>query len=266
MQQITGMFTFGFPINHMKAIIDFGQSQYSVNFSEPLDISIPLRATTDNVTAWHVKPPRIEPVVMGDWVGDVNKGAAVNFRDVYVNPHGHGTHTECVGHISKEPYTLNGNMKKFMFFAEVVTVDPEYNGDDRVIKTHQLTSAVKHNGVDALIIRTLPNKIEKTSRHYTGTNPPYLDHVAAAWIVGRGIKHLLIDLPSVDKEHDDGKLLSHHIFWEYPGTTRLDCSISELIYVDDSIKDGLYLLNIQITALENDASPSKPVLYALTLI
>jgi hypothetical protein len=27
-----------------------------------------------------------------------------------------------------------------------------------------------------------------------------------------GIKHLLIDLPSVDKEHDEGKLVAHKAF------------------------------------------------------
>jgi len=33
--------------------------------------------------------------------------------------------------------------------------------------------------------------------------------------------------------------------------------------VNNSIKDGLYLLNLQIASFEIDVSPSKPVLYAL---
>jgi arylformamidase len=36
-----------------------------------------------------------------------------------------------------------------------------------------------------------------------------------------------------------------------------------MIYVPNSIFDGTYLLNIQIASFENDASPSKPVLYML---
>jgi hypothetical protein len=34
-------------------------------------------------------------------------------------------------------------------------------------------------------------------------------------------------------------------------------------FVSDEVKDGTYLLNLQIASFENDASPSKPVLYAI---
>ena len=44
---------------------------------------------------------------------------------------------------------------------------------------------------------------------------------------------------------------------------RDECTITELIYVPNEIKDGLYLLQIQIASLEIDASPSKPVLYEI---
>jgi len=236
---------------------------YKANLLEPLDISIPLRAGSQNVNAWYSQPVRIEPVIMGDWVGDVSKGGSVNFRNVFLNPHGNGTHTECVGHISKENYSLNENLKTFFFFAELVTITPEQQGSDQIITKKQLEIYCKHTNADAIIIRTLPNKIEKITHHYSDTNPPYLHHEAAEWLVNRGIKHLLLDLPSVDREKDDGKLLAHHAFWKYPTATRLDCTITELIFVPDYLTDGLYLLNIQITSLENDASPSKPVLYAL---
>jgi hypothetical protein len=36
-----------------------------------------------------------------------------------------------------------------------------------------------------------------------------------------------------------------------------------MIFLPDSIPDGIYLLNLQIASLETDASPSKPVLYKL---
>ena len=81
-----------------------------------------------------------------------------------------------------------------------------------------------------------------------------------------GVQHLLIDLPSVDREEDGGELLSHHTFWQYPAATRENCTISELIFVDDKISDGLYLLNISIASFEIDVSPSKPVLYKLNRV
>ncbi len=237
---------------------------YSTNLNKPLDISIPLKAGSHNVNAWYSQPVRIEPVVMGDWVGEVSRGGSVNFRNVFLNPHGNGTHTECVGHISKENYSLNEHLKTFFFVAEAITIQPEKQGDDFIITRSQIEFACKHPEAEAIVLRTLPNNPEKLTHHYSNTNPAYLHHEAAEWMVENGIKHLLLDLPSVDREKDDGKLLAHHAFWKYPQATRLDCTITELIFVPDTIADGLYLLNIQITSLENDASPSKPVLYGLT--
>jgi len=45
---------------------------------------------------------------------------------------------------------------------------------------------------------------------------------------------------------------------ENPDYTR---TITELIYVPNSVTDGEYLLELQVAAFENDASPSRPVLY-----
>jgi arylformamidase len=58
-------------------------------------------------------------------------------------------------------------------------------------------------------------------------------------------------------------LLAHKAFWQYPEDVRDGATITELIFVPDEIEDGLYLLNMQITSLELDASPSKPVIYQL---
>lgn len=232
-------------------------SKYDLN--HPIDISIPLRASIDNVEAWYVNPPVIEPVRNGDWIGEVSKGGTVNFRNVFFNPHGHGTHTECVGHISPEIYSVNQHLKTFFFNAVLITVEPE---NKTVITFNQLKTAIEKLP-EAIIIRTLPNEKSKLNRHYSNTNPPYLSEEAAKAIADAGIKHLLIDLPSVDPEVDGGKLVAHRAFWNFPANTRFDATITELIYVDSSINDGNYLLNLMIAPFENDASPSKPVIYPL---
>jgi kynurenine formamidase len=122
---------------------------------------------------------------------------------------------------------------------------------------------------EAIVIRTLPNLQEKRSKKYSDTNPPYLEEKAAVFVREKGIKHLLIDLPSVDKEKDQGKLLAHKAFWNVKNTqelnddARLDATITELIFVRDEVEDGSYLLNLQIASFENDASPSKPILYKI---
>jgi arylformamidase len=237
---------------------------YNTDLSKAIDISIPLRAGEENVNAWFSPPVKIEPVRMGDWVGDVKQGGSVNFRNISFNPHGNGTHTECVGHISKENHTINQCLKKFFFIAELITILPDEleNGDKVITKAH-LMNCLGDRRPEAIVIRTLDNHISKINKHYTNTNPPYILYDAAAYIDELGIDHLLIDLPSVDREVDDGKLLAHHAFWQYPHNTKMDRTITEMIYVPNNVFDGTYLLNLQIASFENDASPSKPLLFQL---
>jgi kynurenine formamidase len=251
----------------MIAIIN---NEFKIDLSKPIDISIPLTNTDENPIAWYIDKPLIEPVVFGDWIGKVSEGkSSTNFNNIFFNPHGHGTHTECLGHITKEFYSINQSLKQFFFLAELVSVVPEMKGDDLVISRNQIKKALGNKTPEAIIIRTLPNFKIKKSLKYSNTNPPYLAEEAANFIRESGIKHLLIDLPSVDKEHDEGKLLAHKAFWNVKDVNnlnpdaRLNCTITEMIFVADEVQDGSYLLNLQIASFENDASPSKPILYKI---
>ncbi|MFV0571234.1 MAG: cyclase family protein [Xanthomarina gelatinilytica] len=245
----------------MIATIQYNSKKLQIDLSKPLDISIPLRASTNNVNAWYLDQPKIEPVKDGEWVASVADGADVNFNNIWFNPHAHGTHTECVGHITKKVHSINQQLKQFFFLAEVITVAPEKKGKDFVISKKQLQFALGNKKRDAVVIRTIPNTIEKLSQHYSHTNPPYLLSEAAIYLREKGVKHLLIDLPSVDKEQDNGELLAHNAFWNTAGRTRVDTTITEFIFVPNTVIDGTYFLNLQIAPFENDATPSKPILY-----
>lgn len=247
----------------MIATIQYNSKKLKIDLSNPLDISIPLRASKSNVNAWYVNEPKIEPETDGDWIASVKEGASINFNNIYFNPHAHGTHTECVGHLTEKVHSINENLKQFFFLAEVITVAPERFNGDYVISEKQIKFALGNKKRDALILRTIPNTQEKLSYQYSNTNWSYLEEDAVKYIVSKGIKHLLIDLPSIDKEKDDGELLGHNAFWNTKGKLRLDATITELIYVANSIKDGAYFLNLQIAPFENDATPSKPILYKI---
>jgi kynurenine formamidase len=251
----------------MLAVLD---NKYQIDLSKPIDISISLTNTDENPIAWYIEKPIIEPVVFGDWIGKVSEGkSSTNFNNIFFNPHGHGTHTECLGHITREFYSINQALKQFFFLAKLVTVEPEKIGEDLVITKDQISDCLNGIKPEAIIIRTLPNEKEKKSRKYSNTNPPYLSEDAAIFIRESEIQHLLIDLPSVDREHDEGKLLAHKAFWNVTNTetlndnARLNATITEMIYVPDEITDGNYILNLQIASFENDASPSKPILYKI---
>lgn len=257
------------PIQPMTAIIQHNDQTFEIDLSNPIDISIPLTNTDENPIAWYIDKPEIKPVAFGDWIGSVKKGASTNFNAICFNPHGHGTHTECVGHITREFYSVNQLLKRFFFLAELVSIVPVMQGDDLVITKNQIKEALSGKSPEALIIRTLPNLELKKTLKYSNTNPPYLAEEAARFICESGIQHLLIDLPSVDKEHDEGKLLAHKAFWNVKevnhlnADARLEATITEMIFVSNEIQDGSYLLNLQIASFENDASPSKPILYKI---
>ena len=247
----------------MFASIKLNSKVYQFDLSDPLDISIPLRASKANVNAWYIDEPKIEPVEFEGFTASVSKGASINFHNILFNPHGHGTHTECVGHITEQVHSVNKSLSKYFFLAEVVTVAPEKHNEDFVISKKQLQFALGNKKREALVIRTLPNTKEKLTTQYSNTNPPYLLEEGAIYLKEKGVKHLLIDLPSVDRERDNGLLLSHNAFWNTNGKLRIDATITELIFVPNNVSDGVYLLNIQMASFENDASPSRPVLYKL---
>jgi len=247
----------------MQATIQYNSRKLKINLSKPLDISIPLKASKNNVNAWYIDEPKIERVKDGEWIAAVSEGASVNFNNIQFNPHAHGTHTECVGHITKKVHSINKNLKQFFFLAEVITVAPEKYLKDKVISKKQLQFALGNKKRDAIIIRTIPNTKEKLSKQHSNTNWTYLQEDAVKFLVKKGIKHLLIDLPSIDREKDGGELVGHNAFWNTSGKLRLDATITEFIYVPNSVKDGEYFLNLQIAPFENDATPSKPILYKI---
>jgi len=247
----------------MKTVITINTIKYTIDLSKPLDISMSIRGSKDNANAWYIEEPKIEPAQIGEWSASVKEGASINFNNIKFNPHAHGTHTECVGHITEKFYSINKCLKTFFFRAEVITVAPEKIGEDYVISKSQLKFLLKQRKPEALVIRTMPNTKDKLSRQYSNTNWPYLTEDAAEFIKKIGVQHLLVDLPSVDKEKDEGKLLAHKAFWDVNGKIRKNATITEFIYVKNKIEDGKYILNLQIAPFENDATPSKPILYKI---
>jgi len=246
----------------MQAIIEHRQKKYAVNLLQPIDISIPLRSGTHNPNAFGIQQPQFEPFRAGGFVGSVALGGSVNCENLFINAHGNGTHTECVGHISQERITINECLRQYYALAQLITVAPSTSGTDHIVTLENVKSRFIASH-EALIIRTTPNTHAKLEQVYSGNNPPYLEAALCEWLREQGIKHLLIDLPSVDAEEDGGALAAHHAFWNYPKAPRMDATITEMAYIPDEIEDGTYLLNLQIASIESDASPSKPVLYKI---
>jgi len=246
----------------MEILFFRGDVRYRADLSQAIDLSIVLRNGLENPNCFWAPPVEYSPVVAGDFVGSTERGGPVNFFNVRLNPHGNGTHTECVGHIARERYVLHTCLREHHFLAKVVSLYPRPAGNgDRVILRDQIEEVLVPGEAEAFVLRTLPNDDLKKTRNYSGTNPPYLHHEAVTFLVECGVQHLLLDLPSVDREEDGGQLLAHRAFWQYPHAVREQCTITEMIFVPNAVKDGYYLLNLQTASFDLDASPSKPVLY-----
>lgn len=249
----------------MNAHLQFHGTEYTVNFSKPYDISIRIKDGVLNPNCYGADPVGFETIRAGNFVGSIREGGVVNHKKIHLSPHGNGTHTECYAHIVDSPDTINTCLTDFHFVAELITVAPKpTTTGDLTVTLDSLQEKIQKEIPEALVVRTLPNSIEKKTKNHTGSNPPYFEKEALAWMAQSGIIHLLTDLPSVDKEIDGGELAAHHAFWNTASKPRKNATITELVFIDNKIEDGRYLLNLQIISLELDASPSKPILYKLT--
>ena len=233
------------------------------------DLSIPLKFGGPQPSAFGVEAAAEKTL------GDTREGSSVNFEQYSFIPHCNGTHTECVGHITDERISVRDCLRDVVMCAMLVSIEPEQDeSGDQLIAEAALRNAIVQppaiaGGSDSLIVRTLPNDDSKHSRVYDSSNiPPYFTAEAMRYIVECGFKHLLVDLPSIDRIFDEGKLENHRIFWNVePGSraigphTRLPSTVTELIYVPKEIEDGEYLLNLQIAPFEADAAPSRPILF-----
>src|SRR5690606_34459978 len=184
----------------MKATITHNQKTYNIDLAKPLDISLSLRGDDKNPVAWYLGSPKITPVKDGDFIGKVSEGASTNFNNIQFNPHAHGTHTECVGHITREFHSINEYLKTFFFTARLISIQPEREGEDMSTYKEKNKKKITKDEVDALIIRSRPSYIDKRIRKYSNTKWPYLEEAAARYIRESRNKHLLIDLHTVDKE------------------------------------------------------------------
>lgn len=268
----------------MNAELTLDGKPYSFDPTKPIDISIPLQFNGPQPNAYGVAPAMSQPCVSGSLVGDTRQGGSCNFEQYTFIPHCNGTHTECVGHITHERISVPDCLRDMFVPAILASVKPQraserrdaYEpemGDELVITRQDIQNSFfrfQTSRDKALVVRTVPNPESKLDRQYRDEIPPYFTREAIEYIVESGVRHLLVDMPSVDRLFDEGRLLNHRVFWKVePGSfelteiARRDCTITELIYVPNEVQDGWYLLNLQIAPFAADASPSRPILFRI---
>lgn len=248
----------------MKIKVEVASKICTVDLNAPFaDLSM---AVSDVARAWYIDAPSFNPVILGDWKGSVELGGAVNFFSIDFNPHAHGTHTETAGHITKERHSVNKHFNQPFSLALVLYPLVEHGmvSMQNFAKAWQeAEEADGTKGVESIILKTDCGNANLT-RNYSSSNWPFLDAEIGAFLRTKGINHLIIDQPSVDKEEDGGALACHRSFWGPTPEQSLHRTITELAHIPDHVSPGNYLLNLQVAPFDNDAAPSRPLLYELS--
>jgi kynurenine formamidase len=248
------------------------------DLAAPLSLARPVQFESEALRCFGAAAPASVPMRAGHFSGSVDTGAGCNCRVITLTPHANGTHTECVGHLTREPLHAFRLIPTRLLVAVLLTLDPEPDPADlhaRPITRESVLRAwpaplSERLRARAAILRTRPNPRDKFLATAAPQAVPYLSADAASELVSRGISHLVLDTPSADRLEDGGALVAHRIFFGLPAGShtlaeaqRRDCTITELAYIEDTIADGWYLLSLQAPAVEGDAVPSRPLLYAL---
>ncbi len=262
-----------------------GSNHFQIDSSKSFDISIPYHFDNQGISAFGVGYPESTSVSGPTFCGNTQHGGSCNVTELRIIPHCHGTHTECIGHVVNQPISVADILQDAWIPATLISVQPviavdcsdryasAIEPDDWIITRDNVCNALKlfddsrfHR---AVIIRTLPNPLSKKNCAYDVA--PFFSNDALDEICKPENQHLLVDLPSVDRMQDQGKLSNHRRFWGLPneGHDLAEAkpptkTITELIYVHDHIPDGYYFLNLQIAPFVADATPSRPLIYRVS--
>lgn len=258
----------------MELRVTIAGNSYRVDLGQPRSLAIPLQFNGLQPNFFDAPEASAHPLTVRGFVGDTRRGGACNVSEIRMVPHCNGTHTESAGHLLHAACPIHDALPQSLMPAVLVSVTPVKEAGDALITRTVLAAAMDRYGKDervALIVRTLPNDAAKTSAIYGDTlEPPFFTAEAMAYLVEHGVRHLLVDIPSIDRMHDGGRLTNHHIFWNVPqgrheaaAGPHMERTVTEMIFVPDDMADGRYLLNLQVPAFASDAAPSRPVIYHL---
>ena len=268
----------------MRYTVEVAAQVYELVFADARSIAIPLDFDGLQPNLFDVPSATRVDLEAGDFVGNVQRGGSCNVDTISLIPHCHGTHTESAGHILQQPDCVLSAIGEEPILAAVVSVHPEScsshlenyphaREEDRVITADALQEALRRSGLhdlpfSGMVLRTLPNEPQKKTLQYNSEPvPPYLTSASVDFLDKANVRHLFVDVPSIDRVFDRGRLQNHRQFWGVDATQtvslRSERTITEMVYVPDDVPDGLYLIDLQVPSWRLHAVPSRPVLVPL---
>jgi kynurenine formamidase len=286
----------------IKICIDLQSTRYQVSMENSWSLAIPVNFNqpTQQPNHFSANAAQATPMQAGGFIGDTKQGGSCNVNELTINPHCNGTHTESIAHIcdfSIDDITEEAGSSKnraltlaqlnlpALMPCPVISIAPElaitttenyspefYEGDSIISRSalKKALASYRDEQLQALVIRTFPNTSNKQQQSYTSENQPaFFSREAILYLNERGVEHLVVDLPSIDRLHDEGLMTCHHLFWQVDEGSHqvnehslVDKTITEMAFVADEVNDDFYFINIQTPAFNNDAAPSRPALFS----
>ena len=224
--------------------------------------------------------PRRWPLSLPGFSGEVRSGASCNCATLELTPHCNGTHTESVAHLVVDPQDVCelaplGPLPALLLSLATERADradedsdPAPRPGDRLLTRAALRAAWPATlpfAPRALLLRAVPPALDAGPPPHDA-EPPFLSRQLARELVERGIEHLVVELPSIDRGHDQGRLCAHRVFFGLPpGSTRLaearrpQCTVTEFAAIPPSLPDGPCALQLALPRIAGDAVPSQPL-------
>jgi len=288
----------------LKISIELQNTRYQINMAKSWSIAIAVNFNqpTKQPNHFSANAALASPMQADDFIGETKQGGSCNVNELTINPHCNGTHTESIAHIcdfsvSSPAFDKTDNKTETivqtiaqlnipaLMPCAVISITPElailsgenYSPDfyehDLIISRSALKQTLAcydDEQLQALVIRSLPNSTSKRQQAYNnGNQPAFFSREAILYLNKRGVEHIVVDVPSIDRLHDDGLMTCHHLFWQVNEGSHqvtqqclVNKTITEMAFIEDEICDGFYLINIQTPAFHNDAAPSRPLLFA----
>jgi kynurenine formamidase len=250
-----------------------------LDLATPVSLARPLRFDGTDPRHFGAPAPRRGPLRLPGFEGAVQRGASCNCSVIEVVPHCHGTHTESVAHLVAETHDACEVAPRGLLPALLLSItpvdaaasgedsDPVPQPGDRLVTRAALRAAWPPQlpfAPVALLLRTA------STDDAGDAAAPFLSRQCAAELVARGIEHLVVELPSIDRGHDQGRLCAHRLFFGLPpGSTRLaeaarrGCTITEFAAIPAALPDGPCALQLALPRIAGDAVPSQPLLFRL---
>lgn len=268
-----------------RLLLEAGGRRWAVELGRGASLAIEMRG--DGPLPAFFVPGRMhtEPLSVGGFTGDTRTGGSCNVSRLDLVPHCHGTHTEGIGHVTDQRAAVQDQFDgrpALAWLATVTAVDAGAASDgyhcpvaerEPLVTRDELARAIRGCAAEAtaLVLRVRPLAAPLPVRDFNAEpGYPLLSAEAMSWLSGHAFDHLLIEMPSLDRAEDGGRLGNHRAWWGLPPGDR-DMGraqhprrvITEMIRVPDTLDDGLYWLQPGLSPIHGDATPSRPQLYPL---